>query len=740
MKNTSFHHAVMDAYFPKDSHVILILVFALMIRSIIGLWDYSGHATPPMYGDFEAQRHWMEITIHTPIKEWYVQTNLNDLQYWGLDYPPLTAYVSYVFGILATFIYPDLVELTKSRGHESENGKTFMRNSVLLCDCLIFFPAICYFIHSSVYTPLTKEKRNENRQSVMSHTSINKWSTLINPNIFYKLLLLVICTPALCLIDHGHFQYNNVCLGLSIAAMAAILNDCDLFGAFLFSCALNFKQMTLYYAPVFFCCLFRKCVTYQANKSMNGFIHLLKIGSVVILTFAVLWLPVCYSPKELYYGYNTLSCGATLGGILHRIFPFSRGIFEDKVANIWFGVSILYNIRLHWSLSQLKLGSTLLTLVLISPVCYDLLRRPLTPTRALLSLTNCSLAFFLASFQVHEKSLLLVLTPLSLLIVVNYQCNYTNGGLLSCNKPPCKDSADTDRSNSIDMVVAPEQRIIHEETNQMFIRVIKYNWYAQTIGCFSMFPLLVRDGLRIPYYCCMCSYHLLNYWVLISTSSKLDKVSGSYWNCYCIWIGDSFTNSSDSESIVNNERLTKHQSMTCTRADKIKLATTPSNSKSKLSKKRGLTADESAALLQQELLEKAEFERKLKEKNRKQMDLLSKLMVYAYICISIFGKSLLKIISVSIIVLLAVIVCLRLIDVGVFMMQCAEFYVPNPSTRYPDLYPVLIALFSLCQLIVLYLYTIHWQLFQLSARNQRTPVQRSDQNKHANDNTLKKHQ
>lgn len=53
-----------------------------------------GFNTPPMHGDFEAQRHWMEITTHLPFSQWYFY----DLQYWGLDYPPLTAYHSWLLG------------------------------------------------------------------------------------------------------------------------------------------------------------------------------------------------------------------------------------------------------------------------------------------------------------------------------------------------------------------------------------------------------------------------------------------------------------------------------------------------------------------------------------------------------------------------------------------------------------------------------------------------------------------
>lgn len=49
-----------------------------------------------MFGDYEAQRHWMELTVHLPLKQWYTY----DLPYWGLDYPPLTAYVSWLCGIV----------------------------------------------------------------------------------------------------------------------------------------------------------------------------------------------------------------------------------------------------------------------------------------------------------------------------------------------------------------------------------------------------------------------------------------------------------------------------------------------------------------------------------------------------------------------------------------------------------------------------------------------------------------
>lgn len=74
----------------------LILMAVGLFRWAVGLWGYSGHQSPPKHGDFEAQRHWMELTNHLPVSQWYFY----DPQWWGLDYPPLTAYHSWVLGIM----------------------------------------------------------------------------------------------------------------------------------------------------------------------------------------------------------------------------------------------------------------------------------------------------------------------------------------------------------------------------------------------------------------------------------------------------------------------------------------------------------------------------------------------------------------------------------------------------------------------------------------------------------------
>ncbi|XP_042030998.1 probable dolichyl pyrophosphate Man9GlcNAc2 alpha-1,3-glucosyltransferase isoform X2 [Salvia splendens] len=352
----------------SKSCFLCIALFAVFIRLAVALHPYSGANTPPIFGDYEAQRHWMEITINLPPKDWYRNSTVNDLKYWGLDYPPLTAYQSYFHGILLRFFDPASVALSSSRGYESYIGKLLMRWTVLMSDLMIFFPAVLYFV-TVYYSGNPDDKK-----------SSKAWH-----------ILMILLNPCLILIDHGHFQYNCISLGLTAAAVAAILSNRDLVGSMLFCLALNHKQMSTYYAPAFFTYLLGKCLRRQ-----RPIVEVLKLGLLVLGTFALVWCPYLNSVDAFLE-------------VLSRLAPFER-----------VSTCLPSMIQLVWS-----------------------------PTKRgfLHGLLNCSFSFYLFSFQVHEKSILLPLLPASFLAV-----------------------------------------------EEPFV----FQWFIHS-ALLSMFPLLRRDNLVLPY-------------------------------------------------------------------------------------------------------------------------------------------------------------------------------------------------------------------------------------------------
>lgn len=355
---------------------LCIALFSLLVRVAVSLHPYSGAGTPPKYGDFEAQRHWMEITLNLPVKEWYRNSTVNDLSYWGLDYPPLTAYQSYVHGLFLRFFSPDSVALFTSRGHESYLGKLLMRWTVLSSDALVFFPAVFYFV--AVY--YTGRNQSGRMGGIAWHIAI------------------ILLNPCLILIDHGHFQYNCISLGLTLGAIAALLSDKDLIACVLYSLALNHKQMSAYFAPAFFSHLLGKCI-----RRRYPLLEVFKLGLVVSGTFLIVWWPYVHSVEAF-------------SGVLSRLAPFERGIYEDYVANFWCTTSVLVKWKRLFPTHHLKvisLGAT------ISTFLPSVIQQIWAPSKQgfLYGLLNSALSFYLFSFQVHEKSILLPLLPASLLAI-----------------------------------------------------------------------------------------------------------------------------------------------------------------------------------------------------------------------------------------------------------------------------------------------------------------------------------
>lgn len=396
-----------------------------------------------MFGDYEAQRHWMEITNHLPVSQWY----FHDLQWWGLDYPPLTAYHSRLCGALGALINPAWFALYTSRGSEDPSLKIFMRASVVVSEYLVYVPAAVIFIR---------------RYSRLAGAST--WSMSLALTAF-------LMQPATILVDHVHFQYNTVMLGLVLASMSSLLAERYLWAAVFFVAALGFKQMALYYALPVFAYLLGSCVFPRLNPG-----RLLGIAAVTVISFALLVLPLVVgtlydarrgisarpdpAPLPLFpWAAAYLDADAfyypvveQLAQVLHRVFPFARGLFEDKVANFWCALNVLLKLHQYPAalLQKAALASTLLAILPPNIILF------LRPHKGLLPLAFAATAwgFFLFSYQVHEKSVLLPLMPTTLLLA-------GKAGMSKDNRA--------------------------------------WVGFANLLGCWTMYPLLARVELRVPY-------------------------------------------------------------------------------------------------------------------------------------------------------------------------------------------------------------------------------------------------
>ncbi|XP_063469410.1 dolichyl pyrophosphate Man9GlcNAc2 alpha-1,3-glucosyltransferase isoform X3 [Symphalangus syndactylus] len=323
----------------------VVVLIGLTVRWTVSLNSYSGAGKPPMFGDYEAQRHWQEITFNLPVKQW------------------------------AKFINPDWIALHTSRGYESQAHKLFMRTTVLIADVLIYIPAVV--LYCCCLKEISTKKKIANA-------------------------LCILLYPGLILIDYGHFQniYNSVSLGFALWGVLGVSCDCDLLGSLAFCLAINYKQMELYHALPFFCFLLGKC--FKKGLKGKGFVLLVKLACIVVASFALCWLPF-FTERE-----QTLQ-------VLRRLFPVDRGLFEDKVANIWCSFNVFLKIKDILPRHIQLIMSFCFTFLSLLPACIKLILQP-SAKGFKFTLVSCALSFFLFSFQVHEKSILLVSLPVCLVL------------------------------------------------------------------------------------------------------------------------------------------------------------------------------------------------------------------------------------------------------------------------------------------------------------------------------------
>lgn len=199
----------------------------------------------------------MSITLNRDITTWYEETD--EKPWWRIDYPPVAAYLSLLFGKIYQTIEPS--SMKQQFGYESESLKSYMRFTSLLVDLLCLFPPI--YCLSSTFQRKTPQ----------------------------LLLLIFLLKPDSILIDHGHFQYNSLILGLILLAFHFMLQQQYLLTCFLFTITIHSKQMAVYYSMAFLAGLIGLTYQHYRYNRVKFVTELMKYGLVVLVTSLLLWLP-----------------------------------------------------------------------------------------------------------------------------------------------------------------------------------------------------------------------------------------------------------------------------------------------------------------------------------------------------------------------------------------------------------------------------------------------------------------
>jgi alpha-1,3-glucosyltransferase len=249
------------------------------------------------------------------------------------------------------------------------------------------------------------------------------------------LFLQLFCFVPLILVDHIHFQYNGILMGILLFCVVFTCRKQKIHLTQTFSTLVLMKHLFVPMAPLFGCVLLRICLD-EEKSFFSGCLSLLP--SVLI---AVANLIFAFGPFVAFGGISQLT------QIFSRLFPFGRGLVHAYWApNLWAFYIFLDKIllflckRLKLPLSadlsnalssssgkvgvyglaffpQISAGHCLfMTLIAVLVASWWLFKREVTVKNVCRSLVFVSLSSFMFGYHVHEKAILIPLLLQTLLV------------------------------------------------------------------------------------------------------------------------------------------------------------------------------------------------------------------------------------------------------------------------------------------------------------------------------------
>jgi alpha-1,3-glucosyltransferase len=329
--------------------------------------------------DFDVHRNWLAITNKLPVDEWYTESTCK----WTLDYPPLFAWFEYTLSQFA----PSIILPIQADPLQTQTSIWFQKITVIITDLVYIYA--CYLLTTQLSTKSTR----------------------------FSTFLALAGNIGIFMVDHMHFQYNGLLFGFLILSIYHWQKGNVYFSAFWFAVLLNFKHLFLYVAAAYGLVMIFQFVKFS-------FTRLVLLGLTVVSVFSVSILPFYKVLPEL----------------LSRLFPFTRGLTHAYWApNIWaiYNFVDVVSAKFYGKQSGLMTGviggseqehvilpeikpevCAIITLAVTVMGMLKLVRDDfMVFDRNLLvkGIVFCGWTSFMFGWHVHEKAILTVIVPLTVL-------------------------------------------------------------------------------------------------------------------------------------------------------------------------------------------------------------------------------------------------------------------------------------------------------------------------------------
>eukprot|EP00979_Chaetoceros_neogracilis_P000169 scaffold51_cov297-Chaetoceros_neogracile.AAC.6 len=272
--------------------------------------------------DFDVHRNWLAITKHLPLSQWYFDNN-NGTTVHTLDYPPSFSFFEYFLAnnfITTSMMHHGYLDercLALLGDHDNDvaiDCVVFQRCTVIVAD-IIFLLGAMALSRSLIWPDTAKNTAQDYASSIArSPRRVTNYSSRIDididgyMDIQKQCFILVICNSGLILLDHIHFQYNGMLLGVLMGSLACLMQGIkvdtqqrptptvaklELVGSVLFALLLTLKHLYLTLGPIYFFYLLHKFCFRINDEGQKKFDpkRLVVLGTAVLVTLTVPVLP-----------------------------------------------------------------------------------------------------------------------------------------------------------------------------------------------------------------------------------------------------------------------------------------------------------------------------------------------------------------------------------------------------------------------------------------------------------------